>query len=44
MRGSYWREQVLPPSSGPTQVGTTPELMFRVRLDPDGVATVRLVA
>jgi hypothetical protein len=38
------RERVLPPSGGPTQVRKTSQLMFRVRLDPDGVATVRLIA
>jgi hypothetical protein len=36
--------ECLPPPRGPTQARTTPELMFCVRLDPDGVATVRLVA
>jgi len=34
-----WRLEVgslLPPSSGPTQVGTTPSLMFRALVGPDG--------
>jgi hypothetical protein len=35
---------LLPPSGGPTQVGTTPCLIFCVRLDSGGVATVRLTA
>src|SRR5215212_1844727 len=30
--GRRWREQVLPLSSGPTQVGTTPNLAFRALL------------
>jgi hypothetical protein len=31
-------------SSGSTQVGTTLPLTFRVRLDIDGMATVRFIA
>jgi hypothetical protein len=35
---------LLPPSSGPTQAGATPELMFRVRLDPGAATTVQVIA
>ena len=35
---------VLPPPSGPTLVGITPRLAYRVHLSPDDVAIVRLSA
>ena len=40
------REEAVAPTvfSWPTQVGTTPELMFRVRLDPGAATTVRVIA
>jgi hypothetical protein len=42
--GDWKWGRFLPPSSGSTQGGTTPGVSFCVRLDPDGAATVRLVA
>jgi hypothetical protein len=34
--GSAGVDGLLPPSSGPTQVGTTPELIFRAKIGTDG--------
>jgi hypothetical protein len=37
-RGRLEVGPLLPPSSGPTQVGTTPVLAFRAVVGPDGTA------
>ena len=42
MRGRGRRGRVLPPSGGPTQVGTTPNLAFRAIIEPHGESVMEV--